>query len=53
MKKAEILTRKFGYLPSCLRLNVNQYYDIRGYKPELIKKVDYDGYYILGMRIIF
>ena len=53
MRKTEILNRKFGYSPSCLRLNVNQYYDIRGYKPELIKKVDYEGYYILGMRVIF
>ena len=53
MRKAETFIRWNGYLPESLRLNVNQYYDIRGYKPELIKKIDYDGYYILGMRVVF
>ena len=53
VRKSETFIRYNGCFPKYLRLNVNQYYDIRGYKPELIKKVDYEGYFILGMRVIF
>lgn len=53
MRKAETFIRLNGYLPKCLRLNVNQYYDIKGFNPDLIKKVDYEGYYILGMKVVF
>lgn len=53
MRKTESFVRWNGCFPKYLRLNVNQYYDIRGYNPGLITKIDYDGYYILGMKVIF
>ena len=53
MRKTESFVKWNGCFPKNLRLNVNQYYDIRGFNPGLIHKVDYEGYYILGMRVIF
>ena len=53
----EILNKMIGYnkingtIPGCIKMTVNQYYDIRKYKTDLIKYKD-GNYYILCMKVV-
>ena len=43
--------RMNGNIPECVRMTINQYYDIRKYKADLIKYKD-GNYYILCMKVV-
>lgn len=53
LRRLETFNRFNGYTPENVQLNVNQYYEIMEYRPELIKKIDTSYYTILNMKVVF
>lgn len=53
----EILNKTINYnrmngdIPECVRMTINQYYDIRKYKDDLIEYKN-GNYYILCMKVV-
>jgi hypothetical protein len=42
-----------GYEPSNIKMTAKQYYEILNYNPSLIARRENEGYYILGMKVVF
>lgn len=42
-----------GYEPANIKMNAKQYYEILEYNRTLITRRENEGYYILGMKVVF
>ena len=51
LNKVIIYNKINGTTPAYIKMTANQYYDIRKYKPDLIKYND-GNYYILCMKVV-
>lgn len=51
-KRLSFFNTFYGYSPENILMNVNDYFRIKKERPNVLLKKG-DGYYILGMRIIF